>query len=528
MEKDVLIIGNGSVLTCDPANRGGSFDLLIRGERISAIAQRGSLSHQYPEARAIDATGKLIIPGLINAHFHPESLLLRPLTDGVHFGLWAQDASIRSAAAQLLHQDSYDDVRALMLASAFAHVKSGTTTVALFPPAFDVQALQTLAQASSRAELRTVLTLQTWQQIEHAEAGMKGIASFFLNLGADEDFTVYNLSNLLRTSREMELPLLAHVAECREDEETVRKNFQKSLGQVMHDLGVLRPDTAMVHCNHLVEEDLELIEGAGSAIVLCARSAALKQTGYPLLRRLSARNIRLAMGTDWANTDMLEEIRFLGQLPNLVSGMPAFSPLELLRMATINGATATGQASDVGSIEQGKRADLVFLTVHDLRLPMLPASPGARELAEFLVTYLNAGHITEVMINGQFAVSNGELATMTEEDILRGFNTTLTKWYAAPEIQQELVPLPLQTQAPRPPAQQANIIPFVAGEPPDVSETEGYEEGFTIIGPRPGIPKADQSGPKKARAQKPPVQPTAKQPELPTDVRREFGDEENA
>jgi len=526
VEKDVLIIGNGSVLTCDPANRGGSFDLLIRGGRISAIGQRGSLARQYPDASVIDATGKLVIPGLVNAHFHPESLLLRPLTDGIHFGLWAQDGSIRSAAAQLLQQESYDDVRALLLASAFAHVKSGTTAVAVFPPAFDAQALQILAQTASRAELRTALVLQTWQHIEQAQAGLKGVKTFFLNLGSDQDFTVYNLSNLLRTSREMHFPLLAHVAECREDEETVRKNFQKTLGQVMRDLGLLRADTTLVHCNHILEGDLELLEEAGCTIVLCARSAALKQTGYPLLRHLAARDIRLAIGTDWASTDMFEELRFLGQLPQLVAGMPVFSPLELLRMGTINGATAIGQASETGSLEVGKRADLVFLAVEDLRSPMLPASPGARELAEYLVTYLNARYVTDVMINGQFAVSGGELATMTEADILAGFQATLTKWYAAPKVQQELTPLPILMEPAQTAPHHAKIIPFVAREAADHPEVEGFEEGFTIIGPRPGIPKADQSPPAMQRPPVPPAESPLIQPELPTDVRREFGDEE--
>jgi 5-methylthioadenosine/S-adenosylhomocysteine deaminase len=525
MEKNVLIIEDGYVLTCDPANRGGKLDVLIRGDRIAGLAPRKTLSQQFPEAQVIDATDKLVIPALVNAHFHSESLLLRPLTDGLHFGLWPQDASIRSATAQLLRPDSYDDVRRLTLASAFAHVKCGTGAVADFPPAFDGQALQILAQAVSRAELRSVLSLQTWQQVEQAEAGLKGVRGFFLSLGADQDFTVYNLSNLSRTAREMQMPLLAHVAERQEDEETVRRNFQKSLGQVLRDLGLLRSDTVLVHANYLPQQDLELIEEAGCTIVLCARSAALKQTGYPLLRHLAARNIRLALGSDWANTDIFEEMRFLAQLPRLVSGMPAFSPLELLRMATINGAVAIGMAGEIGSIEMGKRADVVFLSTRDLRLPMLSGLPEARELAEYLVTHLTAQNVTEVMINGQFAVSNGELATMTEADVLGGFRSTLTKWYTPQVATEGPVPVPSEVAPQSPP--HAKIIPFVAREVPEVPEHEGFEEGFTVIGPRPGIPKVDQSSPRPSHPVVQPEEESLKQPELPTDVRREFGEDDD-
>ncbi len=256
MEKDLLIITGGLVLTCDPANHAGRFDLLVRSGRISTVAPPGTLARQYADAQMIDATDKLIIPGLVNAHFHPESLLLRPLTTGLHFALWGQDISIRSALAQLLRPDSYDDVRSLTLAGAFAHVKSGTVALAHFPPAFDGQALQILGQSAARADLSSVQVLQTWQQIDRARSGLDGVRKCFLGIGEERDLTVYNLSTLVRTSKEMELPLLAHVAEQREDEETVRTNFQKNVGSVLRDLGVLQPETLLVHCNHLQEQDL--------------------------------------------------------------------------------------------------------------------------------------------------------------------------------------------------------------------------------------------------------------------------------
>lgn len=525
MEKDLLIIAGGLVLTCDPANHAGRFDLLIRNGRIAAVAPPGTLARQHADAQVIDATDKLIIPGLVNAHFHPESLLLRPLTTGLHFGLWEQDISIRSALAKLLQPESYDDVRSLTLAGAFAHVKSGTVAVAHFPPPFDGQALQILGQSAARADLSSVQVLQTWQQIDQARGGLDGVRNCFLGLGEERDLTVYNLSTLVRTSKEMGLPLLAHTGEQRESEETVRRNFQKSVGSVLRDLGVLQPDTLLVHCNHLQEQDLELIEGTGATIVVCARSAGFKQTGYPLLRLLTAHNIRLAIGSDWAQTDMLEEIRFLSQLPRLVSGMPAFSPLELVRMATINGAVALGLGADLGSIEGGKRADLVFLLLRDLRLPMISNSPTSREIAEFVVTESNAQMISEVMINGEFAFSSGQLATITEDDVLAGFRATLGKWFTAvPPTDGTGAAAPADS----PVAQQANILPFVAREPIEAPEEEGFEEGFTVIGPRQSVPRIPQSPPRREPPIPPPADGEERQPELPKDVRREFGDDDES
>ena len=519
MEKDLLIIAGGLVLTCDPANHAGRYDLLVRNGRISEVALPGTLARQHADARVIDATEKLVIPGLVNAHFHPESLLLRPLTAGVHFALWAQDVSIRTALAQLLQPEAHDDVRSLTLAAAFAHVKCGTVAVAHFPPSFDADALQILGQSSARADLTSVQVLQTWQQIEQARVGLDGVRGCFLGLGPEQDLTVYNLATLARTSREMQIPLLAHIGEQREDEETVRRNFQKNVGAVLRDIGILQGETILVHCNYLQEQDLEHIESAGATIVLCARSAALKQTGYPLLRLLTAHNIRLALGSDWAHTDMLEEIRFLAQLPRLVSGMPAFSPLELIRMATINGALALGLGEELGSIEPGKRADLLFLSLRDLRLPLLTGMPPAREIADYVVTTATAHQISDVMIKGEFAFSGGELATITEDDVLAGLRATLGKWYAAPPQPEAAAAAPVEEAV-----HQAKILPFVAREPVETPDEEGFEEGFTVLGPRPGIPRIPQSPPPTPAP--PHVESEEQQPELPKDVRREFGDDE--
>jgi hypothetical protein len=191
-------------------------------------------------------------------------------------------------------------------------------------------------------------------------------------------------------------------------------------------------------------------------------------------------------------------------------------------MATINGAAAIGMDAEIGSIEMGKRADAVFLSVRDLRLPMISGLPTSRELAEYLVTHLTARNVTEVMINGQFAVSGGELATITEADILSGFRTTLAKWYTTQATAEE--PTAKPSGVPLESLHQAKIIPFVPREAPEVPEHEGFEEGFTVIGPRPGIPKVDQSSPRPS----PPAEESLKPPELPTDVRREFGEDEDA
>lgn len=527
MEKDVLIISGGLVLTCDAANRGGRFDLLIKDGRIAGIAPDASaFKGQNPAARVIDARGKLIIPGLVNAHFHTESLLLHFLTDSRHYDLWIKDPTVLERRSKLCDAGSLEDLRTLYLTSYFTHLKNGTTLVGEFPPAVDGAGLEVIGEAVARTDVGAVIALQNWSQVDRARTPGAVPQGFMMNLGAEEEFTVYSVGALVRAAREMNAPLLAHIGERRDAADALKKNFQKNIGTILRDLGALRPETAVAHINHAVEQDLEVIEETGSSIILCPRSAALKQTGSPVLRHLSYRSIHLALGTDWGQVDLLAEMRFLAHLPLLVPSVPVFSPLELLRMATINGAAALGRADRMGSIEPGKRADLVFLALNNLRFPAPPPDPRPRELAAILVQHLGAGDISDVMVNGQFCMSGGQLATMTEEDVLRAFAGTIERWYpefSAKGPEQKKEPS-VRDDLSRPP----KIVPLIPRDHTIIVDEEGFEEGFSVIGPEEGLfvePKvAGRDGLSPAQVTTPKDRP---KPELPGNVQRVFGEDED-
>jgi 5-methylthioadenosine/S-adenosylhomocysteine deaminase len=528
VEKDILIVTGGYVLTCDSSNRGGRFDVLIRDGRIAGIApDSAAFKAQNPSARVLDARGKLIVPGFVNAHFHSESLLLHFLTDGRHYEVWMKDPAVTRRLSRLCELSSHEDLRTLYLTSSFTHLKNGTTLIGEYPPAVDGQGLQVIAEAVARTDLRCVLALQNWSQVERARSGNLGLQGFLINLGTEEEFTVYSIGTSVRTAREGKFPILAHVAERKEAAEALKKNFQKNIGTILRDLGALRQETALVHMNHAVEQDLEVIEEMGSSMVVCPRSAAHKQTGSPILRHLAYRSIRLAIGTDWGQTDMLAELRFLAQLPVLVPSVPVFSSLELLRMATINGAHALGVADQTGSIETGKRADMVFFSLTNLRFPSPPPAPRPRDLASLVVNQLNAGDISDVMMDGQFCVNAGQLATMTEEDVHAAFGRMVGSWY--PEFTGEPVRAlrerSIRDDASRPP----KIVPLIPRDHTVVTDEEGFEEGFSVIGPEDGV--LSRPGPVERSALPPShVEPPSGEmkPELPKDVRRVFGDDDDA
>ncbi|MCZ6775536.1 MAG: amidohydrolase family protein [Ignavibacteria bacterium] len=478
--ESLKIIANAFVLTCDRDNRGGRYNLFIRDGRIAEISDSLDLfTSLHPYATIVDAKNKLIIPGFVNAHFHPDSILLRDRTEGVHFSLWEQDIRFHECSRKLLEASSYDDLRSLYLAVYFSHLKSGTTCVGDFCPRVSEQGLGHVLRAIDGTNVKSVITLTNWDQIAQAKEFDAAGRRFVISLGKEEDYTVYSFENLTRASKKLNIPLLAHLAEQRTDADIIRKNFQKRCLAVLHDYAALRPSTILVHLNHVAEQEVEMIAETGAPVVVCARSAASKQTGYPSLRHLLSHNVRLCIGTDWASVDMMRDMHFLSELPLLVGGIRPIPARELVRMATINGASALGLSAEIGSIERGKKADLTFFNLEDMRLPMLSPHASADELAELLVHHLSVGDISDVMIDGEFYVSNRQIMTMSEEDIIEGFRAIRERFYTVPgkkRVRTERVQLAEQDQATK-----AKIIPFVSETRRMEEEAEGFVEGFSVV-----------------------------------------------
>lgn len=500
------IIANGFVITCDPRNRAGRLSLLLRNGRIQEIAQTAdAFLTLYPDARIVDASQKLIVPGFVNAHMHGESVLLRDRTAGRHAGLWPRDARLRAVAEQLRAPESLDDLRMVYLTAFFTHLQCGTVLVGEFPPDVQEKGLVTILQAVERSEIRAVTALQNWDQIRQARELGARRPPFMVSLGREEEYTVYSFEQRLRAAAELGVPPLVHAAETREDEDTVRKNFQKGLISVLRDFGALRSETLLVHCNHIAEEDLPLIREAGSSVVLCPRSAMMKGTGYPALRALLAGRKHPCLGTDWGSADMVAEMQFLHQLPQMVPTLPRIGPVEILRMATVNGAEALGMAAETGSIETGKRADLAFFGLHTLRAPLPRDSAGVQELASLLMHALSSRDITDVMINGEFFLADRKLLTMAEEDLAAGYRTLRERAFPA-------------ALAPPSPAEQARVrtAPFAGGGEDAPGFTAGISAEETPHEPLPPPPRAPRTD-----APRP-----ATLPELPREVRRVFGDDE--
>ena len=519
MEENVLIIADGLVVTCDSDNRAGVLTLVVRSGRIVEIGEdSGAIRARHPGAAVMDASGMIVIPGMVNAHVHSTSLVLRDATAGLPLSGWKGSPGLRDAWSRVQSPATSNDVFSILRGAAAAHLKSGTTAIAEMPAELEADVFKRAVAVLADCGVRSVTVVRTWDQLSGArELAAEGHA-FAMDLGADEDFTVYSLESRIKAARDAGLPLFAHVGEMREGIEVVRRNFQKPLFHVLRDFGALHVDTMCAHLNHCTESDAQAARDAGSTVTLCVGSAIAKHTGYPFLRHLLAHDVRIAVGTDWGSFDVLAEARLIAQLPSFIPGIPEFTAVELLRMATINGAETLGFGMETGSIEPGKRADLVLLKLDDIRMPAVPGTPSAEHLANLLICSPHPPAVSDVLVSGEFEVHNGALVRQDEHALLEDLRKLRQRW----GLERLPASVPAQDDAQgafAAPSKVFQLVPRDTEGPPDHTPA------------RPEAPPAQQqertanlSAPKRRISPKRP----AIHPELPKDVRRVFGEDDEA
>jgi 5-methylthioadenosine/S-adenosylhomocysteine deaminase len=509
------LIADAFVIACDPEEYGGRLSILLRGGRIADLSLESQvLRDLHPEAEVIDASQMLVIPGFVNAHYHPESLLFRDLTAQVPFALCREDPRFQERTSRVAAPDFHDGLLAVHALAAVRHLRSGVTTVSQTVPPVEAHRLAGLQEVDRAGGVRTMTVLGTWEQIAGAPRMPRGLPRGSVSLGDAEDFTVYSLDSLPQAARELGIPLFAHVGERREEVEVVRHNFKKGMVALLRDYKILDPSLQLVHLNHGGPEDASLAAEAGVTITLCPRSAARKRSGYPLLRHLGGQ--RLCLGTDWGDTDMMREMTFMVDLPLLIAGMPAFTPLELLRMATINGAVALGLGAETGSIERGKKADLVAFGLKPSDLQHLGDVPAAHELASVLLSNLTRSDIAFVIAHGNTVYRSGSCTLLDEAAVVARFRRVYSS------ISGILVGPPAEGHA--------RILPFVSAPSPFPAPAEGFEEGFAASGdhlPSAAVEQATPPAQEQPVRREPQTRREVRRPELSKNVRRVFGEDDD-
>jgi 5-methylthioadenosine/S-adenosylhomocysteine deaminase len=192
--------------------------------------------------------------------------------------------------------------------------------------------------------------------------------------------------------------------------------------EYFHSLGVLGPNLVGAHCVHLSEKEIELFAAANSAAVYNPVSNMFLGDGIAPVEELRRRGAMVCLGTDGATSngsqDMFEVMKFGSLLQKIRYGAAALPAAETLKMATLNAAQALGLGEKVGSISEGKMADVIVLSLRDK-----PHAVAVHDLPETIVYSGKSTDVETVIVNGRVVVENGEVKTLDARAVMEEAQT---------------------------------------------------------------------------------------------------------
>ncbi len=421
-EVDLLIRG-GTVVTMDGAGRileGGA--VAIRGDRIVAVLDG---SESLPVAReTIDASGHLVIPGLVNTHGHVAMTLLRGIADNLKLMDWLSKHIFPAEA----HNVSPDFVYWGSLLGCVEMARSGTTTYT------DMYYFEDeVARATKKVGLRGVLGQSVigfpapdYKTPEEALAGAKRFIERYRNdpLGNPVGRSSRALHHSPRCGGEGPSPragLRSPVPNRRgrspggerPDRGQARKAHHRSPRRYRRP----RSGTILHHAIWLSDEEIQLIAKSGASTSHNPESNMKTASGVARVPDLLAAGVAVGLGTDGPasnnNLDMFEEMDTAAKLHKVFRSDPTVMPAKtVFRMATLGGAKALGIDDRVGSLEVGKLADVVLV---DARVPELTP---LYDVYSHLVYAAKGGNVSTVVVNGKLIVENHHVVTVDENEVL--------------------------------------------------------------------------------------------------------------
>jgi 5-methylthioadenosine/S-adenosylhomocysteine deaminase len=413
MYRGVLLEG-AFVLTMDAAETAGWLSLAVQGAEIAAIGEPDRLRREFPGLERIDCSGSLLMPGLVNAHLHPELQLLKGALEELDLHAWADAAHFDRALVLLSSPEGRRLQRAGIRAALADCLLGGTTRIATYgvTTGSDEVAITILQEFGLRGHVAV-------RDIDF-EPVAPGDTPRIFRLHAEEALTEAELAAAVRAHARGER-LVMHAAETEDRIRWVRERFGTSTVRLLEQHGLLSPRMLLSHAIYLDAEERELLARRGAAVISSPVAETKLSDGIAPIVDYVELGVTVALGTDCAvcnnSNDLFLEMRQLGLVQKLRYGADAMPAEQILRMATHGGARALTGASDGGALVVGGAADLILIDLSNPRLQPLVHREEFSNLAANLVYAATGQDVTDVMIAGDWVVRRGRLLCADQEDI---------------------------------------------------------------------------------------------------------------
>jgi 5-methylthioadenosine/S-adenosylhomocysteine deaminase len=418
---DILVF-NGTILTMDDHSTVIPDGILtVEGDRISSIGKNGERS--IKAHKEINAEGGLILPGLINSHTHAAMTLFRGLADDLPLMEW-----LNNYVFPVERKMDADFVRVGSLLACAEMILSGTTTFCDMY-LFEEEVAKAAKECGMRCLVGEVLYDFPSPNYGSVERGFAYTEELIERWKEDplvgiavEPHSLFTCGvELLHRANDLALksgvPLILHVAETRAELEQIEKQYGKRPVQHLKDLGLLGPHLIADHCVHINEWEIEVLAQHRVSVVHNPESNMKLASGFAPVPEMIAKGVTVGLGTDGCasnnNLDLFSEMDMAAKLHKVNKLDPTVMDAQtVFKMATIDGAKVLGLEKTTGSLEVGKRADLIVI---DTKKPHL--IPMYNPYSHLVYT-AGGNDVKHSIIGGSIVMEDRKLLTLEVEDIM--------------------------------------------------------------------------------------------------------------
>ncbi len=421
-----ILIKNGTIVTMDQKNSIVRGDVLIRAGRIAEIGERLGAKG----AETIDAEGCAVLPGFVQTHIHLCQTLFRGAADDLSLIDWLKKRIWPMEAAH-----TRESIRASAQVGIAEMIKGGTTcALTMETVRHTEEVLRVVEETGFRATVGKCmmdkgdgvpaeLHEETRKSIDESVALIKkwhGQADGRIRCCFAPRFAISCthelLSEVAELAKQHNVMIHTHASENKSECEIVERDTGKRNIMYLDSVGITGAHVLLAHCVHLDTEEMETLMTTGTNVAHCPSSNLKLGSGLARVAEMLARRIPVSLGADGApcnnRLDMFTEMRTAALLQKLAHGPEALPAARVLRMATIDGARALGLDQEIGSIEAGKRADVIVVDLNQLH------SSPAPDVVSALVYSAQAADVRTTLIDGRLVMRDRQLLTLDEPGVI--------------------------------------------------------------------------------------------------------------
>jgi 5-methylthioadenosine/S-adenosylhomocysteine deaminase len=425
-----LIVKNGTIVTMDADRRILEDGVVaVQGDGIVFVGKSSDFVLRYSKGvvakQTVDAKGKLVLPGFINGHTHAPMTLLRGLRDDVTLDEWLRKYIFPAEAKNVTE----DFVRWGTRLAIAEQIRGGVTTFADMYYFEDV-----VAEEAKAAGMRGVLgetfidfpapdNKSNEAMLEYTEKFLKKWQGDPLIQAAAAPHSIYTcsqktLQDAAALARKYNAPILIHVAEMKKELDDSRAQQGTTPVQYLEKLGILGPDVLAAHCVFVDETDRKILAQRRVGCVHNPSSNMMLASGVSPVLELRAAGVAVGLGTDGpagSNNDLnlMEEMDLAAKLQKITKMDPrALGAQAVVEMATIEGAKALHMGKEIGSLEVGKKADLILIGMD------APNAVPMYDVYAQLAYALKGSDVETVIIGGHVVMRDKKLLTVDETAVI--------------------------------------------------------------------------------------------------------------